>query len=59
MKLSTILIFVILGLIALLYGVYGNAQEVAVQGRSAIVWMIGRWNSSAEKISPSDSSAAD
>lgn len=50
-KLSAALAVVILALIAVLYGVYGNAQEVAGQGRSAIGWMIGRWNSSAENLS--------
>ncbi|MBN1557471.1 MAG: exosortase/archaeosortase family protein [Lentisphaerae bacterium] len=33
----------IAGLVALLYGVHGNAQNVEASGRSAIGWMVGRW----------------
>ena len=33
----------ILGLLAVMYGLYGNTQEVATQGHSALFWMIRRW----------------
>ena len=38
------------GLIVL-YGVQGNAQEVHRHGRSAIGWMVGRWNGSGGDLS--------
>ena len=31
-------------LVVYLFGVGGNMEEVAAQGHSAILWMIGRWN---------------
>ena len=35
---------VALGLVVYLYGVTGNPEQAAAYGRSAIGWMIGRWN---------------
>jgi exosortase len=31
-------------MLVLLYGVQGNAEEVGLHGRSAIVWMVRRWS---------------
>jgi hypothetical protein len=33
----------IVALLVLMYGVYGNTQEVAKQGHSALLWMVKRW----------------
>ncbi|MFC1497327.1 exosortase/archaeosortase family protein [Verrucomicrobiota bacterium] len=42
--------FIIIGL-WFLYGVQGNAQNVAAQSRSAIMWMVNRWNGSGGDLS--------
>ncbi len=34
---------IVAGLLAYLYGAEGNAEEIAAQGRSAVKWMVGRW----------------
>lgn len=41
----------LLATLALLFGVQGNAEEVAQHGRSAIVWMVKRWNGSGGDLS--------
>lgn len=46
-----LLITLIIVLIIVLYGIYGNAQEVAAQGHSAIMWMVRRWNGSGGDLS--------
>ncbi len=38
------LIGIAAALVLLLYGYQGNMEEVATQGKSAILWMISRWN---------------
>jgi len=40
-----------IGALVLLYGIQGNAQEVNLHGRSAIVWMAKRWNGSGGDLS--------
>ena len=46
--------FVAAGIVALLvvlYGVYGNTQNIAGHGRSAILWMVRRWSGSGGDLS--------
>jgi len=40
-----------IGALVLLYGIQGNAQEVNLHGRSAIVWMTKRWSGSGGDLS--------
>ena len=42
---------VLVGVLWLLYGVQGNAQEVQRHGRSAIGWMVKRWSGSGGDLS--------
>lgn len=35
---------VLSGLLVLMFGIWGNSEDVLAQGHSAIGWMIGRWN---------------
>ncbi len=40
-----ICIWVVMGaLVVYLFGITGNTEEIAIQGHSAIIWMVGRWN---------------
>ena len=43
--------FGIVALLAALYGFNGNAEEVAFRGRSAILWMVSRWQGVAGDLS--------
>ena len=45
------LLFAIIAGIFFLFGVDGNNEEPLMQGRSAVVWMLGRWNWAATDMS--------
>ncbi len=40
---TTVLVGLIIAMFLLLFGFQGNAQEVAINSRSAILWMVKRW----------------
>jgi exosortase len=41
----------VVALLVILYGVYGNGEEAATSGQSALLWMVRRWNGSGGDLS--------